>query len=90
MLVETNNLVSEETFREDFERFVTAAKNGGGPVAIMRDSEVVGVFVSPAEYDAAFGAEVRKLLKSRERGPKVSHEAVRAQAQKIIDRRRKK
>lgn len=90
MLVETNNLVSADTFRQDFDRFVTAAKNGGGPVAILRDSEVVGVFVSPEEFDAAFGAEVKKLLQSRERGPKVDHQAVRMRAQKIIERRRRK
>jgi len=90
MLVETNNLVSADTFRQDFEQFVISVKNGGGPVAIVRDSEVFGVFVSPAEFDAAFGSEVKKLLKSRERGPKVSHDAVRAQAQKIIERRRKR
>ena len=89
MLVETDNLVSADTFREDFDQFVDAATKGCGPVAITRDSRVVGVFMSPDEYDALFGGAIRTLLKSREKGPSVSHEDVRRQAEQVIKRRRK-
>jgi PHD/YefM family antitoxin component YafN of YafNO toxin-antitoxin module len=88
MLVETDNLVTADAFQRDFQRFVEAAGKGSGPVAITRDSRVVGVFMSPAEYDALFGAAVRKLLKSREKGPTVSHDDVRKRSEQIIKRRR--
>ena len=68
------NLVTAEDFHKDFDRIVRHAGKGNGPVAITRDSQVIGVFMSPEEYDALRGAEIRKLLKSRERGPTVSHE----------------
>ena len=90
MLVETDNLVSADAFRDDFDRFVAATKKGNGPVAITRNSEVIGVFLSPEDYQAAFGSNIKKLLKSREKGPTVAHELVRKQAEKVIQRRRKK
>jgi prevent-host-death family protein len=89
MLAETDNLVTADAFRRDFDRFVDAANKGGGPLAITRGSEVVGVFMSPDEYDLQFAAAVRKLLKSREKGPTVSHAEVRKRAERIIKRRRK-
>lgn len=89
MLVNTDNLIPAEDFQADFDRFVEAAGKGEGPVAITRGSEVVGVFMSPDEYDALFGGAVHKLLKSREKGPLVSHAAVRRRAQQVIKRRRK-
>src|SRR5437773_1968440 len=89
MLVDTDNLVTDDAFRRDFDRFVDEAGKGNGPVAITRDSRVVGIFMSPEEYDALFGAAVRKLLKAREKGPTVSHQHVRRQAEQAIKRRQK-
>jgi prevent-host-death family protein len=89
MLVDTDNLVTADAFQRDFQQFVDAAGKGNGPVAITRDSRVVGVFMSPDEYDALFGSAVRRLLKSREKGPTVSHEEVRRRSEQIIKRRRK-
>lgn len=89
MLVSTDNLVPAEDFQADFDHFLKAAGKGQGPVAITRGSEVVGVFMSPDEYDALFGGAVRKLLKSREKGPLVSRAAVRRRAERVIKRRRK-
>jgi PHD/YefM family antitoxin component YafN of YafNO toxin-antitoxin module len=89
MLVETDNLVSADSFRQEFDRFVDAARAGRGPVAITRDSQVVGVFMSPDEYDAMFGDAIRRLLDSREKGPTVSHEAVHQHVKQVIKRRRK-
>ena len=43
MLVDTENHVSAETFRKEFKRYVTAANEGRGPVAITEDSRVIGV-----------------------------------------------
>lgn len=89
MLVETENLVNADAFRDAFDHYVDAANRGNGPVAIIRDSQVVGVFMSPDEYDALFGAKIKKLLKSRETGSIVAHESVRKQAEQVIRRRRK-
>jgi hypothetical protein len=89
MLVDTDNLVSAENFRKHFDRYVAAATQGRGPVAVTQDSEVIGVFMSPAEYDALFGDEIAELLRSREKGPTVSHAEVRKRAKQVIARYRK-
>ncbi|MCI0357386.1 MAG: type II toxin-antitoxin system Phd/YefM family antitoxin [Planctomycetaceae bacterium] len=89
MLVDTDNLVSAEKFRKHFDQYVDAARQGRGPVAVTQNSEVVGVFMSPEEYDAMFGHEIAALLKSREKGPTVSHEEVRKRAKQIIARHKK-
>ena len=89
MLVDTDNLVSAEKFRKHFDRYVAAANQGRGPVAVTQGSEVIGVFMSPAEYDALFGHEIAELLKSREKGPTVSHEEACRQLDKVVKRRRR-
>ncbi len=89
MLVDTENLVSAEKFRKHFDRYVAAASQGRGPVAVTQDSEVIGVFMSPAEYDSLFGHEIAELLKSREKGPTVSHEDACRQLEKVVKRRRR-
>jgi prevent-host-death family protein len=89
MLVETNNLVALEDFRKDLDRYVDQANQGNGPVAILRDSRVVGVIVSPDDYDAMCGTAIRNLLKSRERGPSVSHEEACRQLGVVTKRKRK-
>jgi PHD/YefM family antitoxin component YafN of YafNO toxin-antitoxin module len=89
MLVETDNLVTADAFQKDFLHFIDVAGKGNGPIAITRDSRVVGVFMSPDEYDAVFGTAVRKLLQSRDQGPTVSHDEVRRRSEQIIQRRRK-
>lgn len=89
MLVETENLVTADSFRRDFDHFVDAAGKGRGPVAITRDSQVVGIFMSPEEYDALFGATIKRLLKTREKGPVITQAEVRAQAEQVLKRRRR-
>ncbi len=89
MLVDTENLVSAEKFRKHFDRYVAAASQGRGPVAVTQDSEVIGVFMSPAEYDSLFGHEIAELLKSREKGPTVSHEEACRRAREVIARHKK-
>jgi prevent-host-death family protein len=87
MLIDTENLVSADEFQQHFERYLAAASAGNGPVAITRGSQVVGVLLAAEEYDALFGTAVRKLLKSRETGPTVSHEEVRRRAKQVIQKR---
>jgi PHD/YefM family antitoxin component YafN of YafNO toxin-antitoxin module len=83
MLVETENLVSTEKFRKELDKYVAAARQGHGPIAITEDSEIVGFFVGAEEYEAMFGAAVRTLLAARATGKTVSHEEVRARIRKI-------
>ena len=90
MLVDTENLVSAENFRREFERYVAAANEGRGPVAITEDSRVIGVFMSPADYDALHGRGIRELLKSRDKGPTVSHEEACKQLAQVVKRRRRR
>lgn len=90
MLIETSNLVSTDDFRKDFDKYVTAAKQGSGPIALTQDAEVVGFFVSTDEYEALFGAAVKKLLAGREKGPTLSQEEARVHIQEIIRRATRK
>jgi prevent-host-death family protein len=78
MLVDTDNLVTADEFRKDLDKFVAAARQGLGPVAITQNSELVGFFVGREEYEAMFGTAVRALLSSRAEGPTVSQKEVRA------------
>ena len=90
MLVETDNLVSADEFRANMDEYITAARRGSGPLALTRDSEVIGFFISADEYESLFGAAVRNLLSSRSRGPTVSHEEAREKVLGSLRRRRKK
>lgn len=83
MLVETTNLVSTEEFRQDLDKYVAAAREGCGPIAITQGSEVVGFFITADEYEAMFGTAVKKLLAARAQGPTVTHEEARARLRKL-------
>ena len=83
-------VISTEEFRRGLDRYVAAARQGGGPVAVTQDSEVVGVFVSASEYEALHGAAVRALLRSRMKGPTVSLDEARARFRAAARRGAKK
>ena len=83
MLVETNNLVSLEKFREELDKYVAAAQQGCGPIAVTQNSAVVGFFIGAEEYEALFGAAVKKLLSARARGSTVTQEEARARIRKV-------
>jgi len=85
MLVETENLVPADKFRKQLDKYVAAAREGNGPVAVTQNSEVVGLFISPQEYEAMSGVAVRDLLASRSRGPSVSQEEARARVEATIE-----
>lgn len=86
MLVETKNLIPAEEFRKDLDKYVAAAQQGCGPIAITVNSEVVGFFISADEYEAVFGAAVKDLLSARAQGPSVTHEEARARIRAIARR----
>jgi hypothetical protein len=78
MLVEIDNLVPVDDFRKSLDKYIAAARNGCGPIAVTMNSEVVGFFIAAAEYDAMMGAAVNKLLSSRSKGPTIKHSQVRS------------
>ena len=41
MLIETQNLVSADVFRHDFDKYVESARAGNGPVAVMQGDAIV-------------------------------------------------
>ncbi len=90
MLVETENLVPVEQFRKQLDRYITAARNGQGPIAVVRDNKVIGYFVSPEEYEAVHQAGLMEFLESRLKGPTVSHQAAEAHVRKFLQRRSRK
>jgi len=84
MLVDTDNLVPVAQFRKDLEKYINAIQQGGGPVAVTQDSEVVGFFISREEYETMFATAVRELLSSRMKGPTVSQEEARARVRATL------
>lgn len=84
MLVETENLVSADVFRQDFDKFVARTRAGSGPVAVMQDNTVIGVLISPGDYESLFGKAVADLLTSRDGGPTVSHQQAKARIRRVL------
>jgi prevent-host-death family protein len=84
MLVETDNLVSAEQLRKGLNKYLKAANQGRGPIAVTHKSEVVGFLLGAREYEALFGAAVRNLLESRTDGATVSHEEVRDHVKAMV------
>lgn len=89
MLIESDNMVSAADFRKDFERYHKMARDGNGPIAVTDNARVLGFYVSAEEYDAMLGVAVRELLSEREKGPKVSHQAVKDHIAGILKRSRR-
>ena len=87
MLVDTRNLVSAESFRRDLDKYVATARSGHGPVAVMQDNQVVGVWMAPEEYEALFGVAVRDLLAGRMTGPTVSQQQARTRIRQVLAKR---
>ena len=90
MLVETDNLVTAEEFRAGLEKYVAAAQQGCGPIAVTQNSEVIGFFVEASEYEAMFGVAVRDLLTSRAKGPSLTQKEAHACIRQLIEDRRRK
>jgi hypothetical protein len=89
MLVDTDNLVSSDDFQRNFEKFAKAVKKGKGPVAVMKNGEVMGFFVAP-DYFEFSGSGIRDLLASRMDGPTVSQEEAEKYVVERMAKRRKK
>jgi len=86
MLVEIDNLVPADAFRKAFDKYVAAAQNGCGPIAVTKNSEVVGFFISAADYESQCGAAVKGLLSARADGASVSHSQARARIRELARR----
>ncbi len=89
MLVDTENLVDADSFRREPDRYLTAARAGNGPVAVLQNADVVGVLISPEDYERLFGVAVRELLATRMNAPTVGHDEVKADVRKLIQSHRR-
>lgn len=87
MTVKNKNLVSAREFRRNLDKYLTAAQDGEGPVAVLNGATVMGYLIGPEEYELVRGKAIRKLLKERMKGPTISHEQVRNDIQKIVQGR---
>ena len=90
MLVDTQNIVTVTRFRRELDRYVLAAKKGVGPVVVTDDSEVVGYFLSPEDFESLCDNGIAELLASRENEPTISTDEVRKRVAKAIKRASKK
>jgi len=89
-LIDTDNLVTLEQFRDNLAQYIDTARAGGSPLAVTHNAEVVGVFMSKAEYEALCGAAIKELLTARADGPTVAHADVRKQMRKVVQRAARK
>jgi PHD/YefM family antitoxin component YafN of YafNO toxin-antitoxin module len=83
MTDETDNLVSAEEFRKGLDKYLAAARNGSGALAVTVNSEVVGFFLAAADYEAMMGTAVKELLSARSKGPTIKHSQVRSRIRKL-------
>jgi hypothetical protein len=90
MLHATQKRVSKDKLRENIDKYLAAARNGHGPVAVLHGSEVLGYLVSPEDYEAVCGATIRRLLRVRMKGPTVSQKEARAHIEKVLHGRARK
>ncbi len=86
MKFESDNVVPADVFRKKLDKYVAQARKGSGPIAVTKNSEIVGFFVSAADYEAMFGTAVKALLSSRARGPSLTHSQARARIRKLTRR----
>lgn len=76
--IQVNQIVSAKEFHDDWPKYVAQTQAGQGPIGVAKGDEIVGVFLSVEDYEAAFGAAVKRLLRRRIRsgGPTFSSENV--------------
>jgi hypothetical protein len=84
MLVETENLVSVDQFKKDFDKYLVSTQQGEGPIAVAQNAEVVGFFMGVDDYEFVFGTAIRKLLSARTKGRKVTHRVAKARIKRHI------
>jgi hypothetical protein len=90
MTGKTEQLVTEEQFRRELEKYLTAAQQGSGPIAVTRDAKIVGFFVAVHDYEALYGRAIKKLLSSRAKGPTVSQAEAREHIRRLLKKRSRK
>ena len=74
MGIELRQLVSAREFTDDWSKYKTQTQAGNGPIGVTEGEQVVGVFLSVEDYEAAYGAAIGRMLKRRMRagGPTYS------------------
>ena len=90
MLVESENLVSVEKLQSDLPKYLKGLRNGNGPVAVIKNSEVIAYLVPPELAEVIHEPGIEKLLAERMKGKTVPHEEVMAEAKRRIQRARRR
>ena len=90
MIAPPEKSIPVEEFGIEGRRLLAGVRKKEGPIALTRDSEIVGVFLSVEEYEALQTAALKKLLRSRSRGPTIPHEEVAARIREKVRRMKKR
>jgi antitoxin (DNA-binding transcriptional repressor) of toxin-antitoxin stability system len=89
MSIDTGNVVSVKKFHAEFAKYLRKVEKGEGPIALIKDSEVVA-YVVPPDHEAYDTEEMAEVLAKRMKGKTYAHEQVMAEARRRIQKARRK
>ena len=91
MGIEVNQIVSAKEFQDDWSKYLAQTQAGQGPIGVTEGEQVVGVFLSVDDYEAAYGTAVRRMLRHRMRagGPTYSSAQVLTHVKGQLRKKRK-
>ena len=71
-------VITATEFKKNLKRHIKTAANGRGPIAVREGKHLVGIFISPKDYDGLYAMAIRELLKERMKfkGPGIPNDAV--------------
>jgi len=65
MGIELDQMVSAKQFRHELWKYLAQTRAGQGPIGITDGKQVVGVFLSVDDYEAAYGMAIGRMLRRR-------------------------
>jgi prevent-host-death family protein len=91
MPVKRKTTVEANQFRKDFAEYAAQVQKGQGPIVVTKDADVIGVFMTPAEYEELHADAVRRMFKERmKEKTRLTTDEVRARAKAAIRRAAKR
>jgi hypothetical protein len=86
MGIELDQMVSAKEFQHELSKYLAQTRAGQGPIGVTEGEQVVGVFLSVHDYEAAYGAAIGRMLRHRIRagGPTYSAAQVLAHVKSRI------
>ena len=67
MRIEVRQLDSAKQFQDEWSKYKAQTQAGQGPIGVTKGEQVVGVFLSVDDYEAAYGMAARRMLRHRMR-----------------------